>query len=690
MKWNQFLTLAMGAALSLASCSNDDYYGGASGNEVQLTVDIRKPGFMDETRTALFESSTKIGDLDCVWTENDQVIVVNNGARVGILKLMPGYEGQETGRFDGSITGLSDGNHSLTFYYLGTGKDAVGASGEQDYKFDTQAGTLASLSAKDLLISETPVTVSIDGKTGYTDDMALARQFSFAHFRLVLPSGVSAAGQTVTVSGTNVMNEAILNYSKPLTHKAGDINVTVLANNDFYMTLLPQSAVSPTFTVTVSGKTYKGELAQKDIDKNIFINEILSDVSMTRGWPVTMTEVETETPDFPTDPDYGDDYANEDTRNPLHKFAKYNLVRVGERGSLENGFADSETENGALYQWGRNYGFNDSKGIYEGTAYESLVGNGFSQWLDAFGEISYFWDEYRSHPDYYIYNPTNNAVVCGTGAHFNNGYYWADAPQTYSNVDELKELTTKYVMDGNPVGATDDYWINNFGNGGSTWSLRSNACGYDKSDPCPDGWRMPTEAEMRSILPSDNKEVTRQSLTQILNSIGTQQRTSSDGYNYVIKWSNEGNALKIMALVTEGKLSNSEVRNIDWSSKEVVTRYFPFTGFIDNVTGCNIYVEAGYDGRGYYALPYHRNRTVDEGNWMVSIGHDGLTYPTYEYVKILPGDNYGFCIGCYWVSDGKRALKFSNRQSFEKTSYILIENGNPVMGYAIRPVMDKK
>lgn len=673
MKRNQFLTLALGAALSLASCSNDDYYGGASGNEVQLTVDITKPGFMDETRTALFESSTKIGDLDCVWTENDQVIVVNNGARVGILKLMPGYEGQETGRFDGSITGLSDGNHNLTFYYLGTGKDAVGASGEQDYKFDTQAGTLASLSANDLLISENPVTVSIDGKTGYTDDMALARQFSFAHFRLVLPSGVSAAGQTVTVSGANVMNEAVLNYSKTITYKAGDINVTVLANNDFYMTLLPQSAVSPTFTVTVSGKTYKGELAQKDIDKNIFINEILSDVSMTRGWPITMTEVEDETPDFPTDPDYGDDYANEDTRNPLHKFAKYNLER---KEGVTNQFTSSDTDNGALYQWGRNYGYMDDPRSH--ASQESKTD--FINWEDAFGDLTA--EGNQRYWDFYVYSKNGETYYTGTGG-IALGYYYMnyDESRTYSSIEDIKEHQDKYFMDGgydqgSYIGnlggylfssCNPDYWV--WSGGGDTWNERAKLCGYDQTNPCPNGWRLPTKEEFEAIAPYEAIDDESKLATLLRNHVEVRQTT--DGIRYAIRWLYRSTYVEVQAIVVSSDFKQSQTSDIIWENNpNVVTRKFPFTGAI--------YANGGYDGIDNVdmAYPYHPG-VPDAG--------------VFSCVQIGTSGNIGSGIAGYMTEEKGYIFKFTaSEKTSAKTSYLKIETTDPVTAWAIRPVMDKK
>ena len=669
-----------GLMLGLTACSNEDLtsQSGKYNGEtvfVSLNVDRSNGG----TRTIIEEVDAEGGvGLSNVWAKGDQVTLVSKAGVVAGTLTLEGEGGSSDGIFSGEAT-IDDGEY--TVWYLGDARDGnppYASLNENGQLVNALATAGCSISGKwddlnkgDLMNSTVQIIVK-DGKATVAESVTLEAQMAMAHFTLSmdgLEDALSAEGASLKLAYT--VGETPYSYS--ITNQSADV----------YVPLIP-GTYAPSFTLTSGEKTYSYAFKNTTVvNAGVYYCGVKNATTgKSDGISVTLKD--------PTEQDPYEGYENEDPNNPLHKFAKYNLVRVGERGSLTNGFASSDEDNGGLYQWGRNYGFMPTQGMYEDTQYASILTEKYSHWLDAFGYISYNWDEYYSNPEYYIYNPTNTAVVCGVSGHFNNNFYWADAPNTYTTADELKSHPTSYVMDGNPVGATDDYWITNaFGNGGSTWGARATACGYDKTDPCPDGWRLPTETEFRSILPEKNIELRSRSLTNVTTQADTQIRTYG-GFKYAIRWIYNGDILEIQARVVADSFTKNQITSDFWSSTEVVSRKFPFTGFIDNVTGCNRYVEVAYDGRGYYALPYHRNRTVNIGIWPVNVGHDGVTYPiTYEYVAIRPGENYGYSIGCYWISDGKRAVKFSDRQSFESTSYLLIEPGNPVMGYAIRPVMDK-
>lgn len=397
-------------------------------------------------------------------------------------------------------------------------------------------------------------------------------------------------------------------------------------------------------------------------------------VSATEGVEVAMEEY--------NDPYAG--YENEDPRNPLHIFAKYNLTRKGDATAWENVFADSETENGALYQWGRNYGYMDTKGIYANSNTGFDPGDDFTNYMDAMGSITYDWDNYSSRVDYYVYDNSRNGVVSGTGCHINNNTRWEDGPYTYSSAEDIKAHPTKYFMDARTSGRTEDYWLSSFGDGGKTWEDRAKNCGYSETNPCPKGWRIPTEEEYRSIMPQTNIEKNKVSLTELLNTTGAQLR-EYNSIRYVIRWVNLSNYIEIQALVVDNDFKESEISTITWDSNtNVVRRKFPYTGHIDNLFGYEYYTGV------YYARPYGRYRKVDEGIWIVNKGHDGLIYPDQQYLMIGPASpNYGFCYGAYWISDGTKAMKFSDRQSFESSSYYEIGASGAAKGFAIRPVMDK-
>ena len=665
-----------GLLLGLTACSNEDLLNQAGQHNgetvfVSLSVDRSLQG----TRTILSEADADGGvGLSSIWAKGDKVTLVSASGQVAGTLTLEGEGGVSEGVFSGELS-IADGKYAV--WYLGA--EPAYAKFEENSLVNALAtsgcvvsGDFSDLNKGELMKSEVEIIVR-DGKASVAENVTLAPQMAMAHFTLAmdgLETAIAADGSKLTLS----YSVGETPYSYTITNKKADV----------YVPLFP-GEYAPSFTLASEGKTYTYAFANETIVEAglYYTGDKNSTTGESEGIKVTLKD--------PDENDPYEGYENEDPRNPLHKFAKYNLVRVGERGSLENGFASSETENGALYQWGRNYGYMSTTGMYENSEYASMLTENYSQWLDAFGYIDYNWDNYASHPEYYIYNPTNTAVVCGVSGHFNNGYYWADAPKTYTTVEELKSHPTSYVMDGNPAGATNDYWIANvFGltAGGSTWAQRAKACGYDETDPSPKGWRLPTEAEFRSIMPEMNVELSKKSLTQVINSAGAQIRTFGD-VKYAIRWLKQTDYLEIQAIVVDDNFVKGQITSDLWQKDEVVSRIFPFTGFIDNVTGCNTYVEVAYGGRGYYALPYHRNRSVNIGIWQVNLGYDGQYYPTYEYVAIRPGNNYGFCVGCYWIGDGKKAVKFSDRQSFENTSYLLIEDGNPVMGYAIRPVMDK-
>lgn len=281
------LLSGVAAASLLSSCANENIFSSENGKTVNITVNVVKPGFDDNTRTSLTENK---GNLDCFWKSGDQIWVTNqDGGSVGYLTMMPEYDGKVNAKFTGSLTGMKDGKTTLKFYYLGTEKNAQAASGKQEFSFATQEGTIPSLSYNDLLMSEREVNVA-DGDA-YTEELGLQRQFAFARFRLVMPAGVEVAGQTVTVSGENFFNVATLDPAGSITFTAGSATVKINSDNEFYMTILPETGkqITPTFTVTVGEKTYTGSLSAREWKKSEYVRMDLGNGSY-QGIPIDMTE----------------------------------------------------------------------------------------------------------------------------------------------------------------------------------------------------------------------------------------------------------------------------------------------------------------------------------------------------------------------------------------------------------------
>lgn len=330
--------------------------------------------------------------------------------------------------------------------------------------------------------------------------------------------------------------------------------------------------------------------------------------------------------------------ADEDPRNPLSKFSVSNLGSSSVTRSGDGSFL--------LYQWGRNQGYKD--------------------WQDALGERIHA-DNINDQDGFVAYNlnySQNGSVFSGTGG-FQGTYQWFDnVPRNISDLQELQENTDKFVMNAFP-GEWDtytDYWANTaFGyeTGEIDWEGRATACGYTETDPCPDGWRLPTEADFKEILPSASSEMNVSSLKPEIRKAGD--------VDYAISWEMNNDGLLVKCLVLDSPTSNP-----DWTSKDVVTRVFPFTGAIVPMTGEYINYN---DGKKYrYATPYHM---TDNPESMCDVDAD-------NHFLISAGEDTGTTFGGYWVSDAKKAFSFSNPT--DGGGYLRIAEDHPARAYAIRPV----
>lgn len=607
MKKYLYLSLALAGTALLSSCSSEDFGGGAEGEEVRVTMRVSRQEIGDAlTRISIDEEG---GDLKMAWEKTDKLLVTTDkGVNLGCLELAKGEEGKNVAMFTGTFV-LKEGKQKLNVFYLGKNTDVENIS-ETSYVYDysTQDGLFTTFPQRDLLKSSVDVNV-IDGITEDVD-LNLQRWTSFAHFRLVMPDGVTLAKENVTISGEGVYNRMTVNLTNAGTVSAKG-NITVPANGgDFYINIVPASGVTPTFTVSVGGVEYEGSLTPKDIEPSMFLRK-----AQKQGVEVQMFRKG----------------GNVDhSLNPLAKWAESNLVfDKSSRTSRETGIA---TTPGSLYQWGRNTGFAD---------YKAAMGT------------------YDASKGTYAYGTYNESFVAAEG-------FWG-APsdgddilsQRYTTESQLKLNWDKFFIgdcsianSGTGITGNGDYWRPAFGDGSGDWDARAAKLNFPDV-LAPEGYRLPTRADFRKIFP-----VTGINSSSDLGSILASEkykwgelRDLDGGHKYAIRWSlttvNGIRNLHIECLMVRDDFTTAELKNIDWTAKEVVKRDFPATGAIEAYTHQHVSVI----GNDYQYMPVVR--PMPYGTWTASM----LAWPSQvnaqtwsmKYINIVDaGKTYE---GGYWCAD---------------------------------------
>ncbi|MDE6553251.1 MAG: hypothetical protein K2K98_09890 [Muribaculaceae bacterium] len=686
-----------GLLLGLTACSNEDLIsqsGQLNGETVFVSLKVDRNKAV--TRTIINETDTENGiGLSNVWAQGDQVTLISaTGAVAGTLTL-EGAGGDSEGIFSGEAT-IADGEY--TVWYLGA--DPAYARIDNGVVVNDLAtagcdvsGSFSDLNKGDLMNSKVSIIVK-DGKATVAESVTLASQMAMAHFTLGMDGlDTALAAENAKLTLSYIVGETPYSYN--ITNKEADV----------YVPLFP-GEYAPSFTLTSGDKTYTYAFANTTTVQAglYYCGDKDSATGGSNGINVSLKD--------PSEKDPYEGYENEDPRNPLHKFAKYNLVRVGERGSLVNGFAESETENGALYQWGRNYGYMDTNGIYK----PEIVSpdEDFTNYIDALGLFDDPDSEYDRVLDYYVYNPNSNRyfITSGTAKRYTPEHpqysLWYDAPRSYSTVDDLKEHPDKYFMNGTPgtkylgygsyymgldqFNNQPDYWLSSFGNGGSTWEERAGKCGYTAVNPCPDGWRMPTLEEFKAIAPEGQGLDQNKNMATMLSNYAEVRKTK-DGVNYVIRWIYDSSAITVEAVVVETAIAKSQVNSKFWDDNrdKKVVRVFPFTGSIVPLVS---YADDAEVNNVYIMRPYHRG--------FLDIGFIAGAYGPANngtWTLIGPGNNAGAPFGGYWIDEKNYAFKFeakeishgtnTSNKTFTATSCLFVGSAEPVMGYAIRPVMAK-
>ena len=507
MKKNIFVYAASLLLLGLGACSEEQEFAPQNDGTVKMTVYASKGDA--ETRSILSEEN---GNLNCAWTDGDQLLVTDvNGSTKGILELTD----VNAGKFEGTLMlGVTEGKVTLRYFYLGNGVDPTNVSQKCDYDIAAQDGTIESLSKNDALSTQAEIAV-IDGGAYPDGTLQLERHFSFSHFTLKLPEGVTLNREPVTISGENLFTKATLGLAdRAISDKtAGTITVNPGKDN-FYVNLIPATSVTPVFKVTINGKEYEGSLRTRDITAGKFIRK---NDSENTGVIVDMTEPQPdEDPSNPGNTDHwgGDDIDPAYELGTLTKVADadgwtVNVDIYGNGGfatyitylnnGIKNGILTSKGETAYFFQWGRWLGFPsncaaviiDTQGSYKITTSDKKVPS--SVYLNG---INYFDTRLR-----YIFTSTLGASY---GACYSN---WT--PERANNCSIMFGMVTGVFV--NPL----DYVGNNED---CKWEDRS-------GNPCPDGYRLPTAAELEALIPK----------TGNVNGSYAEVKTI-DGIKYAMQW----------------------------------------------------------------------------------------------------------------------------------------------------------
>lgn len=257
----KILTALLVVPLMFAGCQQDNLDIDETRHSVSMTVTAAKGRL---TRTILEENSN--GDLDCRWQKEDKLIVATlSGKKLGELALVPNADDASLATFKGDIDYA--GEEKLNFIY--PGKNTVGTDGGSTISIATQAGTLAGLTGQDVLTATAEVRV-FEGDA-QADLGVMDRKLAFGRFRLSFPPDVDVSeAAVITMTGTGVKTSATLSWSNNMAFEPADgegiVSVNVAdASADFYLAVIPQEGIEPTFSVTLSdGNSYTGTLTARD------------------------------------------------------------------------------------------------------------------------------------------------------------------------------------------------------------------------------------------------------------------------------------------------------------------------------------------------------------------------------------------------------------------------------------------
>lgn len=645
---------AFSLVMTLTACQNETDLTSTAGNYISVPVStiITVPEG-DETRTTLNENA---GDLQWKWEEGDQVIAIDmlTGTR-GFLTAGEPINDGKTAPFSGNINFEAGATTAkLAIFYLGKNVDPASLKNTLTIDLNNQDGEFSSLVNRDVLATgtstESAVEVTINPTYTVIKDFELKHMTSAGHFQLKIKDGETINNAVVTISGTEsgqIVTPVSYTIGKADTFaedasEYGIINTTTSSNGDFYITMFPSSKMAMKFVTTYNDKEYTGYLGgSEDFSFSLSAGQYLRSSSNNYG-PLVI-EMETDEPEETID----------HTLNPLLKWAEGNLVYNSTTGT--SNISGDPYEGGSLYQWGRNHGFDD--------------------YADALGTWS-------SSNYAYSYGTYGQSYCAGDGFETpsgNTGY--SKSSQRYTKEEQLISNGAKAMfLIGSKDMTSGDYW--QFDDNSTDWDSRAENCGYNKL--APNGYRLPTTNDFTLIFPKNSINTTAFGLSSEMSDL-SELRKLETGEQYVIKWTlstvSNKRVMIIKTLMVSDSFTESMLSSVDWTSSDVVTRYFPATGAIEAYY--HQYVNSQYN-------TLEVLRPMPFGTWEAVL----QTYPNsynakYWSVKITNIQDAGKTYeGAYWCSDKKMIFRFRDNQGkfgSDNTTSLLGPSYQPAQnGFAIR------
>lgn len=563
----QNLTLGvMALGTMLASCTQDENLASLSDRdnwqERYISVNVYRE--LPSTRTDVKDVE---GDLDYTWSAGDQLLVTDQeGNKISTLVLNDEDAGQAYGTFSGYGELPNNQTLQLNFIYLG---DRVATSNvENSYTFNIaeQTGALTDLPATDIMSSTQEVTITDNAV--WIEDFGLQKRLASAHYTLEFPEGVTMTNEVVTISGDHIYNAASLSLANGLLNDnptVGSITVTN-GTGDFYIRVIPTTGYAPTFKVTINGVEYTGTKESRD---DFTAGKFLRAADGT-GAVVEMTASQAE--EDPSNPGNTDHWGNVDVDVPMgyeegeltyvsradgwtvnvrdvYGYGGFGTQITYKNNAIKNGLLNSNDDYNYVYyyQWGRWLGFPSSCVNTHFNNGGSATGNypDDSQFLKGINEydtdLGYIFDN-RIKPSY---------GTCWMG---NNDWTVERSNNCSIIFGKVSAVFTPITADY--VGANEE----------TTWE---NRCG----NPCPDGYRIPTAAELEALIPT----------TQTINGSHAEVK-EVDGIRYAMQWKVlQGNNGRPYVEIKSARTTASSVAVDDAIFNGITPIQLPAYGYLDNL-----------------------------------------------------------------------------------------------------------
>ena len=470
----------------------------AGNGEVLLTVTANRG--VAGSRTS-FEHDGN-GGLLTNWDDNDQLVVTDEaGNHLGVLSITSGA-GTSSATFEGTVN-LGE-LEAVNIHYLGNalteGLNEI--KNEVTFDMSAQNGSFASLTDYDYLYSQTVVTNLNNGTATATIDMA--RAFATGYFSLDCADFSLEAGDVVTISpaeGTTLYSKPVMklrNFSWNRNEAAeGTVTITKAeAGNDFYVIFPAAQTITPVFTVTKGTTVYTASLGSHTWNAQTHVN-----ADGTSNTPVKVTGWTSEK--MPTNP--GDFNNWPDPTGP--------------------GKAESWTvlTNKEFSKTGRYTNCLDLRGVGGWATYNEIKNGIKTNLLTTYGGSAFFfqWGRPMGFPSN-IANAPNMPNSASTPYAYGNpnneaGSYVFHYEIDYTNWGYTDSNKYPYVFSlSQGSSKTLDWYAANPAQ--TTWEQ---CCG----NPCPDGYRIPTVAELEVFVPEGN----------IIKGSTVQYKTIN-GIRYAIEW----------------------------------------------------------------------------------------------------------------------------------------------------------